>query len=74
MLWLKSSDLRIIKSQVLLSLKKDVEQGMDAKQMEEYAKLLAPTAFKHGSNWLRSASPAFRNALLTEHKKLSSNS
>ena len=54
--------------------KKDIEQGMDAKQMEEYAKLLAPTAFKHGSNWLRSASPAFRNALLTEHKKVSGNS
>ena len=54
--------------------KKDVEQGMDAKQMEEYAKLLAPTSFKHGSNWLRGASPAFRNALLTEHKKIDSNS
>ena len=54
--------------------KKDVEQGMDAKQMEEYAKILAPTAFKYGSNWLKTASPAFRNALLTEHKKLDSNS
>ena len=54
--------------------KKDVEQGMDAKQMEEYAKLLAPTAFKSGSNWLKTASPAFRNALLSEHKKLSGNS
>ena len=54
--------------------KKDIEQGMDAKQMEEYAKLLAPTAFKYGSNWLKTASPAFRNALLTEHKKIDSNS
>ncbi len=54
--------------------KKDVEQGMDAKQMEEYAKILAPTAFKYGSNWLKTASPAFRNALLTEHKKIDSNS
>lgn len=54
--------------------KKDVEQGMDAKQMEEYAKILAPTAFKYGSNWLKTASPAFRNALLTEHKKKDSNS
>mgnify|MGYP003316350475 CR=1 FL=1 len=54
--------------------KKDVEQGMDAKQIEEYAKILAPTAFKYGSNWLKTASPAFRNALLTEHKKIDSNS
>ena len=30
--------------------KKDVEQGMDAKQMQEYAKILVPTAFKYGSN------------------------
>ena len=42
--------------------------------MEEYAKILAPTAFKYGSNWLKTASPAFRNALLTEHKKIDSNS
>ena len=54
--------------------KKDVEQGMDAKQMQEYAKILAPTAFKYGSNWLKGASPAFRNALLTEYKKLKSDS
>ena len=54
--------------------KKDVDQGMDAKQMQEYAKILAPTAFKYGSNWLKTASPAFRNALLPEYKKLNSDS
>ncbi len=29
--------------------KKDIEQGMDAKQMEEYAKLLAPKALNSSS-------------------------